>query len=196
MGARPWQAADQRKVFGNAAVRRGVQYSKGLVILCVVGLGATCGVTWLRQHYSSKWLEEKRSATSVENTLIRRITALSDFEKPRIQTLQKRLGVFMEQLGPADLSDRLVLQFGKDWETGLGHRENKARYSIQEMNLVRRSASVSDWLRILEVVKTIEHLPGARITSFEMRTSGSRQQRSVDVVKIVLVIYSRLPSVT
>jgi hypothetical protein len=51
-----------------------------------------------------------------------------------------------------------------------------------------RSPATTDWPDIVDAVKDLEDCPGVRIIEFEMKTSGDRERRSVDLVKIVVAI--------
>jgi hypothetical protein len=53
------------------------------------------------------------------------------------------------------------------------------------------SPALSDWSKTIEVIGTTESLPGVGIANFEMKTSGNREHRSVDFVRIVVEVHSR-----
>lgn len=175
---------------------RGVAYSKKLSVLCAIGIGAALTTVWIRYQLTSDWLEQMSRAAESEGVLIKQIATMSDYNDSNLRALRLQIGRFRGQLGQEDLWKCLVLQFGKDWTSKVGPKEERTGYSFQIGTFIRVSPSASDWPRIVEVVKAAEHIPGVGIAGFEMKSSGDREHRSVDVVKVVLAIRSRQPGAT
>ena len=170
----------------------GIRYSRKLAILCATSICASCLAAGLRYYNNSRWLAAKRGAAGVERALKHQIGELSGFEDSNLRTLHAKVGEFRGQLGSEDLGDQLSRQFGRDWIIRFGGKEEWSQYSTQVVTLVRRSSSIADWPRIVDAVRDAERLPGVRVVSFEMRTSGNNDRRSVDVVRLVTMIYCHL----
>jgi hypothetical protein len=54
-----------------------------------------------------------------------------------------------------------------------------------------KSPSPADWPAIVEAVRVSEGLPGVGVAEFDMKTSGTRERRTVDSVAILVVVQSR-----
>jgi hypothetical protein len=171
---------------------RGVTYSDRLLALCIAAVGAVCAMAWLRQHLEGDWLEQRRRAADLEGVLSRQVTAMSDCDDSHLNALRALVDRFRGQLGTEDPWGRLVLLFGKDWTAEPGPRDQGAGYLTQIGTFVMLAPSVSDWPGIVDAVRSAEQLPGVGIAGLEMRSTGDRDHRSLETVKIVVAIRSRL----
>jgi hypothetical protein len=174
-------------------VIRGVTYSRGPLVLCLAAVGSACAMIWLRHNTAGDWMEQRRRSAELEGALIKRVAALSDCVVPHLNALHALVGRLRGQLGTEDLWARLVLLFGKDWSAEPGAKEQRTGYSTQTGTFVRLAPKAADWPRIVDVVRSAEQLPGVGIAWLEMRSSGDREHRSLDVVKIAVAINCRLP---
>jgi hypothetical protein len=145
----------------------------------------------VRHHLASEWDEQLHRTADLEGALSRQIAARSDCRDSDLDELRARVGTFRDQLGPEDAWEHLVRQFGNGWTAEARPRDDRDGYSFQIGTFVKLSPATSDWPAIVELVKTAEHIPGVGIAGFEMKSSGSRERRTVDLVRIVVAIHSR-----
>jgi len=172
---------------------RGVSYSRRWLAFSLTWVGAACAMALFRHQMAGESLERIRGAADREGTLSRQIAERSDSEDSNLIALRARIGRFRKQLGSADSWDLLVRQFGGSWTAEAGPRDDRADYSLQVGTFVRISPAVSDWPEIVRAVGLAEHIPGVGIAELEMRSSGNRDHRSMDLVKFVVAIRCRRP---
>jgi len=153
-------------------------------------------MAWLRHHMAGEWLEQRRRAAELEDAINKQVAAMSDCDDPHLNALRMLAGRLRGQLGTDDAWGRLVLLFGRDWTAEAGPKEQRAGYSTQTGSFVRLAPSPSDWPGVVNVVRSAEQLPGVGIAGIEMRSSGDRERRSLDIVKIAVAIHCRLPGST
>jgi hypothetical protein len=170
---------------------KGVAYSMHASALSATGLVAACAMMFAHLHIASEKTEQRRRAVHHEDDLSGRIAAKSDCEDSRLDALRARVGSFRGRLGPEDAWERIVRQFGKDWTAEAGPMDILDGYSFQVGTFLLVSPAISDWPGIIEAVKTAEQLPGVGIASIEMKSSGNREHRALDLVKIVVAIHGR-----
>jgi hypothetical protein len=170
---------------------RGVVYSKHLLVVSAIGIAAACTMALVRYHVASEWKERLRRISDLEALLSKQIAARSDCRDIVLNTLRARVGTFRSQLGSENAWECLVRQFGNGWTAEAGPRDGRDGYSVQIGTLIMLSPIASDWPAIVESIRTAEQLSGVRIARIEMKSSGSREHRVVDLVKIVVAIQSR-----
>lgn len=170
---------------------RGIVYSRRLSALSTACVGAAFGMALFRHHLTRETTELRRRTADLEGTFTRQIAAKSDFEDSMLDALRVRVGKFRGQLGPEDTWEQLVRQFGKRWEIEAGPRDERDGYSLQVGTFLLLSPTPSDWPRIVEAVEAAEKFQGVGIAAFEMKSSGSREHRAVDLVRIVVAIHTR-----
>jgi hypothetical protein len=170
----------------------GVAYSKPRAALSAAGLAAAFAMAWLQHHITGERHERLRQTTDLERNLANKIAAMSDFEDRNRDELRAQVDKFRVQLGPEGAWNRLVRQFGKDWTVDAGPRDDMDGYSVQVGTFRLQSPVTSDWSKIVEAVKASEQLPGVGIVGFEMKTSGDREHRSVNFVRVEVAIQTVL----
>ncbi len=170
---------------------RGVAYSKRLLALSAVGTGAVCAMALLHLRLTGERAEQRRRAVDLEGLLSGQIVSMSDCEDSSLEALRARVGRFRVQLGPQDTWERLLRVFGGRWKAEAGTKEDKDGYSLLSGTFVLLSPTASDWPEIVETINAAEHLPGAGIAGFEMKSSGDREHRTVGLVKIVVAVHAR-----
>jgi hypothetical protein len=122
--------------------------------------------------------------------LARLVVEKSGCEQSDLDALQVRVRRNRILLGPADSWDQLVRLFGKRWKSEAGSRDDREGYSIQVGTFRLQAPTIWDWPHVIDSVSASENLPGIGVIGFEMKTSGDRERRSVDLVKVVVIIQS------
>ena len=174
---------------------RGVAYSRRLFAVSLGAVVAACAMALLHQLLTSGRIERRRRTMDIEGRLSGQILAMADCEDSRVEALRARVGRFQVQLRPEDTWERLMHLFGSRWKAEAGTQDNKEDFSYLVGTFTLLSPTVSDWPKILETIKASELLAGVGISRFEMKTSGTRKHRSVDLVTIAVAIHGR-PSVS
>jgi hypothetical protein len=172
-------------------MKEGVVYSGRLAILCGAALGAAILMAWLRQDLKGVRTAKLRVDARLEAELSRQIAARSDCEESDLEALRTRVDRLRIFLGPKGTWEVLVRQFGKSWTAQAGPKSDCEGYSVQTGTLRLLSPTLADWSKTIDVLTASELLPGVGITGFEMRTSGNRERRSVDLVKVDVEIHTR-----
>jgi hypothetical protein len=170
---------------------RGVSFSRVLAAAGSAAIVAACATLWLRLEVNSEDLEHRRLASGLEASLSAQISAKAVYDDARLEAMRSRVGRFRLQLGTNDTWDRLVRGFGEGWKAEVGPRDERNGFSIQYGVFRLKSPALADWPEIVERLKDSEALPGVGIVEFEMKTSGSREQRSLDMVRILVAVQTR-----
>lgn len=170
---------------------RGVQYSLPFAAVGVAALAATGSMIWLRFDLEARIAGQRRRASIAEASLSSQIAAKSMYERECLETLHSQVSRFRERLGTDGTWERAVGQFGSGWNAELGARDDRSGYSIQYGTLRLISPTLADWPRIIGAVRDSEAIPGVGIAEIEMKASGSRGQRTLDLVRILLAIKTR-----
>jgi hypothetical protein len=167
---------------------RGVAYSRRHAVACAISVFAVLSAAIIHHHIERERFAGLAQIDFMERDLTRQIASKSDCEQANLDALRTRAGRFRIRMGTEDCWDRLVRQFGKAWKTEVGTRDERGGYAVQVGAFQMRSPAATDWPDIVAAVKVLEDCPGVRIVEFEMTTSGDRERRSVDLVKIVVAM--------
>jgi hypothetical protein len=172
---------------------RGFAYSQKLLALAGATVGAAFVTALLHHHVFGERIGRRIRAENLEGSLTKQINGMSEFDDSKLDALRAWVGRFRNQLGAEDSWERLVLQFGKDWDAQAGPKDERAGYSFQTGTFLLQSPVPSDWPRIVDAVSAAEQLRGVGIARFEMKASGDREHRTLDLVKIVVEIRASRP---
>ncbi len=161
-------------------------YSKRMAAVCLVGLGAAASISCLSRHITSTRNHQLRSLLVSEGELSRQIAALSEFGDANLASLRSTVVRLRLPVGAKDQSETLVKGFGDSWTHESGGAETKDGISLKTDIFKKLSPEPSDWWKTVETLRSLEEVPGITIVSFEMRTSGDRNHRSVDILRVMV----------
>ena len=170
---------------------RGVQYSLPLAAAGAAALVAVGSMMWLRLGLSSEIVEQRRLASVAETSLSSQIAAKSMYERERLEELREQIGRFRVRLGADGTWDSVVSRIGLGWYAEPGTRNERGTYSIQYGTLKLMSPTVADWPRVIEAVGESEAIPGVGIAEIEIKASGVRGQRTLELVRILVAVQTR-----
>jgi hypothetical protein len=170
---------------------RGVQYSRPAAIGAAAAAVAVGAVTWQHHALGARILEQRARAAAVEERLNGEIAANSMYESDRLTALRDQVGRSRIRLGDAATWGRIAGRFGEGWTLETGAIDEKGDHSIQYGTIRLPSPSVADWPKIVEAVTDLEAIPGVGIAEFEMTSSGGRDRRSMDLVRILVAVHTR-----
>jgi hypothetical protein len=173
-------------------VKRGVAFSRPLLVAALAGVGAAAAMAALHRHLVGEADERRRDGEQAQAALASAIAGMYDCGDPDLAALRARVARFRGGLGSEDSWARLARQFGARWNAEEGVSDAKAGYSIQPGVFFLASPAPSDWPTILETVGAAESQPGVEIVAIEMKSSGDKERRSLDLVKIAVAIHARL----
>ena len=135
--------------------------------------------------------QARRIAALLQSDLSGRIAAQSGCGDRDLQALREQVGLFRRHLGQEGSWGRIVQLLGKRWTVEGRETEEGKGYSTESGAFRMLSPAVADWPGIVEAVGSLETMPGAGIIEFRMKSSGSRELRSLDTVKIVVSVRTR-----
>jgi hypothetical protein len=173
-------------------MKRGVVFSKAAAAAALCGLGMAGAAEAAHRHLASQAGEALRSNQAAETALASAIGGLAAFGDSERASLRARVDRFRDGLGGGDSWSRLSRQFGERWAAEARPRERKSAYSIQTGSFYLNKPSLGDWPSIVDAVGAAEVLPGVEILAVEMRSSGDRDRRSLDLVKVAVAIHAHL----
>jgi hypothetical protein len=156
----------------------------------VASVIAACAMSWRHLDLKANIAQQRRLAAVAEAKLTSEITAKSMYEGESLDALREQVGRSRVQLGDPGTWGRLVRQFGDGWTAESGPTEDRGGYVIRYGTVRLLAPSVTDWPRIVEAVKDSEAMRGVGIAEFEMRASGDRDRRSLDLVRILVAVQS------
>jgi hypothetical protein len=169
---------------------KGVQYSRALAGGAAASVIAACAMSWRHFELSANVAQQRRRAAVAESKLTSEIAARSMYEGESLDALREQVVRSRVQLGDAGTWGRLVTRFGDGWTAETGPTEDKGGYVIRYGTIRLLAPSVADWPKIVEAVRDSEAMRGVGIAEFEMRTSGDRDRRSLDLVRILVAAQS------
>lgn len=170
---------------------RGVAYSRHALALGSAGLGVAWAMVLVHHLVAAVRTEHWRRAAELEGSLTKQVAARSDYEDSKLDAQRARVGSFRSRLAPGNTWDSLVRLFGKGWTAEPGPSDVREGFSLQAGTFILVSPAASDWPQIVEAVEAAEQRTGVGIASFEMKSSGNAERRTVDLVKIVVAIHAR-----
>src|SRR5208283_3111914 len=100
---------------------------------------------------------------------------------------------FRQLLGPESTAELVMGQFDKSWVAEIGASDDRDGFAIQSSSFRMLSPTLKDWQKVLEIVGSLERLPGVGVASLKMKTSGNMEHREVDKMEVVVEIHSRRP---
>ena len=165
---------------------RGCSYRKSRAFVCAAAALAFGAACMLRRHTAGGLSARMAQNADREATLRGRMAALGPCDLKDVEELRTKVSGMRSRLGAADTWDRLIRSLGAAWEAGPLERKEKEGYAVCAGTLRLRQPSTSDWAAIIDAVRAIEAVPGASVSGFEMRTSGDRVRRAVDVVSVAV----------
>jgi hypothetical protein len=163
---------------------RGFSFRRSRAAACAAAACVLAAALALRRHTAGELSELRSRDDAREAALCSRIAGLGPCDAADLEALRARVRGMRGRLGPPDAWDRLLRLLGGGWESGTVRRDERAGYAVATGTLTLRRPSTSDWPAIVDAVRAIEEAPGAAVTGFEMRTSGDRGRRVVDVVSV------------
>ena len=172
---------------------RAVAYSKSRAFACAAGVGALLAVCAVRHHVASLRSSWLRLTAGKEGALCAEIAGLGAYESPCLENLRRQVRGFRTNLGAPDTWERLAGLLGKAWTTEPGRREDRDGYSVSVGTVALTAPATSDWPQIVDAVRAVEQVPGVGVVGFEMRTSGDREHRVVDLVKVIVSTQTQRP---
>jgi hypothetical protein len=175
-------------------MKKGVVCSRSLLVVAGVLFTLTCGLIWLRFKLKAELADRTRSDVATENALATQIAAMPGSEDEDLDLLRSKIDRIRLQLGDGLTWPRMVSTLGPQWQPQTSTWTEKSGASLRTEILERRNPELEDWPEIVSSVNALESFPGVSISDFEMRTSGSRENRTLDVTRVTLSIRSRMPS--
>jgi hypothetical protein len=133
-----------------------------------------------------------KSNLEAEAQLAATIAGMRAFSDLELATLRARVTRFRNGLGSPDSWSRAVRLFGAAWNSEAGQRTEKAAYSLQPGVFYLAKPAIADWPSVVEAVGAAEGLPGVEVVAVEMKSSGDRERRTLDLVKVAVAIHARL----
>ena len=170
---------------------RGIAYSKSRAAACASALGALVAAGSMRHHVASARLSWQRLDAGREGALLAEIAGMRAYESPGPEDLRSQVRGFRARLGAPDTWEKLCVSLGKAWKAGAVRREDRDGYAASTGAFMLSAPSTSDWSRIVDAVRATEQVPGVGVVGFEMRTSGDREHRTVDLVRIEVSAHTR-----
>src|SRR5208283_5282899 len=178
-----------------AAVIRGCTCRRSRAAACALAAFALAAAFGLRRHTAGELSELLRRDSAREADLSAKIAGLGPCEAADLEELRDRVRGMRSRLGAPDTWDRLLSVLGGAWAGGSLNLDERDGYAIGAGTVTLRQPSTSDWPAIVDAVRIIETVPGARVCGFEMRTSGDRERRAVDLVSVAVSTQTeRLPT--
>jgi hypothetical protein len=172
---------------------RGVSYSRPKAICLAGSLAIAVALGFALHHLETVESEGLLHAQQKRSALEEQISARSHCADADLKALRAEVAGLRERMAKPGAWERLMLQLGRGWGARAARTEERAGCIVQDVVLERRSPSTSDWPEIVSVAADIEKMQGARISSFEMRTSGDKQRRTVDLINILVSIRAQRP---
>lgn len=173
-------------------MKRGFVFSKPLLAGALVALGLASATFVLHRGLARRESARHLADEEAEAKLAAAIAGLRPFGDPDLASLRTRVTRFRNGLGAPDTWARAVRLFGSSWNAEPGSRMEKAAYSIQPGAFYLAKPSVADWPSIIDAVGSAEGLLGVEVVAVEMRSSGDRERRALDLVKVAVAVHSRL----
>jgi hypothetical protein len=167
---------------------RGVQYSKPLAAGGAAAVIAASMLIWQHHELSANISEQRRRAEVAESNLESEVAAKSMYESEYLDALRDQMRRSRVQLGDEGTWGRLVRRLGDRWSAEPGQTDEKGGQSTRYGTMRLLSPTVTDWEKIVEAVTNSEETPGVGIAELEMKTSGSRDHRTLDLVRILVAI--------
>jgi hypothetical protein len=172
-------------------MKRGISYTKSFAIASATATLASCAVLWMHASINARILEQRRSALEIDSRVSAQIAAKSEFNGERLKDLRAKVNNIRIHLGAEGTWERITREIEKTWIIEGGLIDERGGYSIQYRNLKLRRPLVADWPNVVQTVKDLEALPGVSVAELEIRTSGGRDGRSMDLVRIQLALQKR-----
>ena len=173
-------------------MRRGFAVGRPLLAGALGALGAGCAAFVLHRSLVGQSATRLRAAGEAEAGLASAIAGLHAFGDPELASLRARVTRFRNGLGSPDTWTRAVQLFGPSWNAEAGSRMEKAAYSVQPGVFYLAKPAVADWPSIVDAVGAAEGLPGVEVVAIEMRSSGDRERRTLDLVKVAVAVHARI----
>jgi hypothetical protein len=167
---------------------RGVSYSRWSAAVSAAGIGAALLAVLIHNHDVRSRSARLSEVAGRESDLLAQIGAKSGFDQTSMDALRAKVNRFRVRLGPEGSWDRAVRLMGKAWAAFAEPRDDREGFSVQTGTFRLESPATDDWPQIVEAVKGLEQIPGVGVIGFEMRTSGDRERRSVDLVKVLVAV--------
>ena len=141
------------------------------VVSLVLGLCAIASAIWVRQRIRSAPDGGHPDLARLSSERSRMEAAAAELPGLRAQAAQRRA-----------IPDNSA----RPWQVSAGWSITPAANSPSERVVLRRSAPGIDWPGLVATVTDLERRPGWRIATLEIRSRGSRHQREIAAVEIVL----------
>jgi hypothetical protein len=167
---------------------RGIRYRRSLAIFGAAAVIAACASYRLRITLNAQIAERRLRASAQEASISRQIAEKIMYDDGRLRELRERVSRFRVTLGGEGTWDSLVRRLGNGWSAESGPMEDRGGYSVQYGTIKLLSHTVSEWPRIVEAVRDTEAMPGVGVAELEMKASGDRERRSLDLVRILVAV--------
>jgi len=165
---------------------RGCTCRRSRAAACVLAACAFAAAFAVRRHTAGELSELLRQGSAREADLRARIAGLGPCEAADLEELRARVRGMRSRLGAPDTWDRVIRLLGGAWACGPLRLDERDGYAVGTGSVTLRQPTVADWPAIVDAVRAIEGVQGARVCGFEMRTSGDRERRAVDLVSIAV----------
>jgi hypothetical protein len=169
-------------------MRVGFKYSKLHIAAAAAGTGAACAAVWLHIVLGGETVEERRRGQDSEGSLTAQIAAKSMYGNARLSALRDEVARSSAQLGGKGSWESLVGRLGNAWACETETVEGMDAYPVRYGTFRLASPAVADWSAIVEAVGNSEAIPGVGIAEIEMKSSGDRTRRSLDLVRIQVAV--------
>lgn len=155
---------------------------------CIAG-----GLLYLRLSLKAELAGSERSDAATESALAAQISAISGCKDEDLEVLRAKIGHIRLQMGDDVTWTRMESKLGAQWQRQGASWTEESGFSLRTEILERRHPDIDDWLEIVRSVKAWEAVPGVSVVAFEMRTSGGRDHRTLDLARVTLSVRSRTP---
>ena len=172
-------------------MKRGLSYSKTLAALCAASAVAAFAMGSLRHEVSLAVARNRSTAAAREGGLSAQIAAKSPYENEDLEALRLRAQALRGSLGDDSTWEKLTTRAAGRWRVEAGADDRKNGYKQRVATMTLLSASVADWPEVVKAVGDLESIPGIGIAEFEMKTSGGREQRTLDVARVLVSVRTR-----
>jgi hypothetical protein len=166
----------------------GITYSKPMAGTAIASLLAALAMAWAYSGLKSDAEGRRRRVSEQDASLASQLAERAPYENSNLEALRAEVGRFKIQLGREGTWDTLAAMVGERWTAEPGQHEDKEGYSIRYGSLSLLAPETGDWPTIVDVVRKCEATPGVEVSGIEIKTSGSRERRSMDLVRLAVAV--------
>jgi hypothetical protein len=165
---------------------KGIEYSKRLAALCALVLSATVAMVCLYEEMETRRHLRLNAYGNAVRCIAEQIAARADCEDSDLVALRGKVERSRSLLGSKDTLEILVRTFGTGWSIISNAKDDRSGFEVQLSTFRMRNPTLGDWQKIVDLVGSLEQLPGVGIENFRMNTSGDIEHREVSVVEVIV----------